>query len=144
MRTRRRPCGLAEVEAQLSALCEAGLKRRQPAGPEHCGGDKVLPGLTWGRDLHQGKAGKSLTAPFSFNYAEDLLPDHERSRVAAIYAKARRSVGMVVELELYLTNYKRDLLKRSLCKLGSRLYCDHIFLQVSIGRNPASLRRNPR
>jgi len=33
--TGRRPCGLAEAKAQLSVLYEAGLQRRQPAGPEH-------------------------------------------------------------------------------------------------------------
>ena len=53
---------MAEAKVQLSALCEAGLQRRQPAGPEHSGDDKVLPGLPWGRVLHQGKPGKSLTA----------------------------------------------------------------------------------
>ena len=55
---------MAEAKAQLSALCEAGLQRRQPAGPEHYGADKVLPGLPWGRVLRQGKPGKSLTAYF--------------------------------------------------------------------------------
>ena len=55
---------MAEAKAQLSALCETGLQRRQPAGLEHCGDNKVLTVLPWGRGLRQGKQGKSLTTYF--------------------------------------------------------------------------------
>jgi len=46
-------------------------------GLEHCGDDKVLPGLPWGRGLDQGKPGKSLTAPFK-NFVKIVFIDNVR------------------------------------------------------------------
>ena len=58
-RSRRVGRNGAQVERLLRNL---GVVEGYRPGPEHYGDDKVLPGLPWGRVLHQGKPGKSLTA----------------------------------------------------------------------------------
>jgi len=63
-----------------------------------------------------------LTAPFSFNYAEALRPDRERSLAAAIYVKARRSRGRALRLEPLLTNNKRNTAAEPITETGQRLY----------------------